>query len=117
MDNMNNMNSSMPMGGGYTMNGGNAPEYTLWLILGIIQMISLCCCNCVAFVFGLITVIMITGGNNAFKNGDMATYQSKLKTAKIVNIIGWVVMFGGVILSLVTGAFGMIGEMMSSMTY
>ena len=120
MDNMNNgmnMGNNMNMGGGYTMNGGNAPEYTLWLILGIVQMLGLCCCNCIAFGFGLGTVITISNANNAFKNGDMMTYQSKVKTAKIINLIGWAIMFGGVIISFVTGAFGMVSEMFSSMSY
>lgn len=114
---MDNMNNGMHMGGGYKMNGGNAPEYMLWLILGIVQMLGLCCCNCVAFGFGLATVLLISNANNAFKNGDMMTYQSKVKTAKIVNIIGWVIMFSGVIISLVTGAFDMVSEMMSTMMY
>lgn len=104
MDNMNNYGTSTFTQNNVTMNGGKAPGYMLWLILGIVQICSLCCCNCVMFIFGTLTVVFACIANNAFKNGDMFTYQAKLKVAKILNIIGWCIGILGWIISLVSGA-------------
>lgn len=90
--------------------GMNAPDYMLWLILGIIQIITLCCCNCVAPIFGIITVVTVIGANNKYKAGDIVGYQSSIKTAKIVNIVGWVIMFAGSIIGVASGMLSSILE-------
>lgn len=91
---------------------GNAPGYMLWLILGIAQTISTCCCcgGCVSLVFGILTMVFASQANGAFKIGDVNKYRSKLNTAKIMNIIGWVLTIGLTILGMVTGLAGTILE-------
>lgn len=106
-NNFNNVNN--------TNTGMNAPDYMLWLILGIIQIVTLCCCNCVAPIFGIITVIMVVGANNKYKTGDAFGYQKSMKTAKIINIVGWVLMFAGTIISFVTGMFSSIMDYASNL--
>lgn len=115
MNNGMNMSNGMGMGMGMGMNmnqqpttTGNAPDYMLWLILGIVQICSLCCCNCFTFIAGILTVIFVCGANNMYKIGDMMTYASKMKTAKIINIIGWALIIVSIVINIVTGIFNSI---------
>lgn len=72
-----------------TSSGQSAPDYILWLILGIVLTCTVCCCfNCAGPVFGIITIVLALMANSAFKIGNMVEYQSKIKSAKIVCIIG-----------------------------
>lgn len=87
---------------------GNAPDYMLWLVLGIVQILTLCCCNCFTFIFGIITVIFACTANTAFKQGNLNSYAEKIRLAKIMNIIGWALIAVSVILNLVTGVFSSI---------
>ena len=91
---------------------GTAPGYMLWLILGIVQTISTCCCcgGCISLVFGILTMIFAVQANGAFKVGDVMKYKSKINTAKIINIVGWVLTVGLMILGMVTGLAGAILE-------
>ena len=96
----NNMNGQMQ--------NMNAPDYMLWLILGIIQICSLCCCNCAGLIFGILTTVFVITANKAFKMGDNITYQSKMKTAKIINLIGWGLMVVGWVIEIVSGIFNSV---------
>lgn len=91
--NMNQEQSQQNNGYGMNMNNNrlsqNAPNYMLWLILGILQICTLCCCNFSGPIFGVITVVLSIISNNAFKGRDMIEYQSKIKAAKIVCIVGF----------------------------
>ena len=111
---MNQNNMGTP---NYTNNGGNAPDYMLWLILGIVQICSLCCCNCVGCVFGIITTVFVYTANNCFKNGDMMNYQSKMKTAKIINIIGWCIICFGIIMGIIGSITGAFSQFTSNLNY
>lgn len=86
-----------------TSNNGNAPEYTLWLVLGIIQIVCICCCNPFTTICGIITVVFVYAANNAYKINNTELYQSKIKSAKIVSIIGLALFVGGIILNIVLG--------------
>ena len=82
----------------------NAPNYKLWLILGIIQTcLFCCCCSVITCIFGIATIILAVTANNYFKQGNMVLYRARMKAAMIVNIIGWVVTFLGFIIGLATG--------------
>lgn len=83
----------------------NAPNYILWLVLGIVQTCSFCCCctGFVTFIFGIITIILAVVANNYFKQGNMILYRARMKAAMIVNIVGWVVMLIGFFIGLATG--------------
>ena len=72
--------------------GEKSPKYTLWLVLGIVQIVAGFCCagGLITLATGLITIINANAANTAYQIGDMATHDSKIKTAMITNIIGWV---------------------------
>lgn len=67
----------------------NAPNYILWLVLGIVQIMNICCCNPFTSVCGIITVILAIKANKEFLNGKFYEYQANMKVAKILNILGW----------------------------
>ena len=102
-NNMANMGSMAAMAGGFI--GASAPDYMLWLILGIVQICTLCCCNCTAPITGIITVILVVMGNTSYKQGNLMDYQSKMKIAKIVCGVGFGLMIIGWIISLFSGMF------------
>lgn len=110
MDNFNNQNNYNGMNNNFNqpVGQGNAPDYMLWLILGIVQICLICCCNIFSCVCGVITVIMAVQANNYFKYGDYNMYQARIKSAKIVNIIGWALIVVSIVLNIVTGVFSAI---------
>ena len=99
--------------------GESSPKYTLWLVLGIVQIVAGCCCSGGIFtlVTGILTIVFANNGNTAYKSGDMLTHDSKMKTAMIINIAGWVIAVIVFILALVTGAFQGIADAMNSYSY
>lgn len=97
------------------MGGVNAPDYMLWLILGIAQLVTMCCCNCTGLIFGGLTVFFAVKANNKYKVGDAYGHQHDIKIAKILNIVGWVLMFGGTIINFVTGTFTTVMESVKGM--
>lgn len=118
-----NMNQGMgPLQGGYggmnmgmsmqgqPMNNMDAPQYTLWLVLGIVQALSLCCCNIFCFGTGLATILIAVKANNAFKIGNIPQYQKDINTAKIVNLVGWGLLILGIIGQIFTGMFSAMAE-------
>lgn len=112
MDNFNQNNyGGMNNGFNPQMNRGNAPDYILWLILGIIQICLLCCCNLFTCMCGVITVIIAVQANKYFKCGNYAMYQGKIRSAKTVNIIGWVLMIVSLAINIFSGVFSAIVEL------
>ena len=92
---------------------GNAPDYILWLVLGIIQICLICCCNFLTCICGIFTVIFIVQSNNSFKINNYVLYQEKLKLAKILNIVGWVLIIVNIIINIFAGMFTTILEIVS----
>lgn len=94
----------------YNMNNttGSAPDYMVWLILGIVQIMLICCCNLLSLVTGILTVVFAVSANNQYKVGNMIDYQSKMKTAKIINIVGWLLMVVNFIIGFFGGLFELI---------
>ena len=72
--------------------GEKSPKYTLWLVLGIVQIVAGFCCagGIFTLVTGILTIVFANNANTAYQLGDMATHDSKIKSAMIMNIIGWV---------------------------
>ena len=68
-------------------NSGNIPGYILWLSLGILQILTLCCFNYIAVVLGIIAVILIILANSEFKNGKIIRCKKKINIAKILIVI------------------------------
>lgn len=113
MDSFNqNQNSYGGMNNGFNqqMNQGNAPDYMLWLILGIVQICLLCCCNIFTCICGIITVVMVVQANNYFKCGNYPMYQGKIRSAKIANIIGWALIILSLVINIFSGVFSAIAE-------
>lgn len=67
----------------------HAPNYMLWLILGIIQILNMCCCNPFTAVCGIITMVLAIKADKEFLKGNFYEYQTNMEVAKILNIIGW----------------------------
>lgn len=63
-------------------NTPNCPSYSMWLTLSILCAVML---NTICGIIGIVYVVM---GNNAFKAGDYAQYESNTKTMKIALLIG-----------------------------
>lgn len=83
-------------------------QYLLWLILGILQSLSICCCNWFGVVTGILTIVMVVRAKKAFQRGDMYRSMSSLKAAMIINIIGWVLLIVTSIVNIVAGTFSVI---------
>lgn len=80
------------------------PNPTLWIILNIVMIVLGCCCS-FSGIAGIIGLVFAIQGNNAVKAGDLATAQSKLKTAKILFFVSLGLFVVGNILGIVTGLF------------
>lgn len=104
-------NMGMNTNQGYTLQ--NAPDFMLWLILGLIQTISCCCGGCIALITGIITIVFACMANDCYKSNNMAVYQSKMQVAKIVNIIGWILSVLCIIASIFTGVFNKVMELVN----
>lgn len=91
-----------------TVPAQNSPDFTLWLVLGIIQICMICCCNCLSLITGTITVVLVILANNSYKAGNLADHDSKIKIAKIVNLVGWGLFVVNIIINLVGGVFSSV---------
>ena len=60
----------------------NAPDFIMLLILSITYTL---CCSLPAGVVSLVFTLM---ANSDFKSGNIAGYTSKVKTAKVIMVIG-----------------------------
>lgn len=60
----------------------NAPDFIMLLILGIAS--TLCCC----LPAGAVSLVFTIMANSDFKSGNAVGYASKVKTAKVLMIIG-----------------------------
>lgn len=89
---------------------GHGPDYTLWFVLGIIQICLICCCNIFTCICGIVTVVMIKQADEYFRMGNYTMYQARVKSAKIANIIGWALIVLGTVFSMVSGVFTTIAD-------
>lgn len=103
MDSFNQNQSNYDgMGQMPQMNTQSTPGFTKYLILSILQM--LCCCQ----ITGIIALVFTILANSAFKIGNLAEYQSKIKGAKTTLIVGLIVAAVIYIIFIIVylGAFG-----------
>ena len=96
----------------FNVGNQNAPEFTLWLVLGIVQICLICCCNLLTCVCGILTVIFISNANNFYKLGQMVEYQAKVKSAKIANLVGWGLIVVSIIFNIFAGVFDQLQSTM-----
>lgn len=88
-----------PPGGGFGGGPGGPPppelqgQLNTWFILSIVSIFFGCCLG------GIIATVMMNGAKQAFAAGNYMEAQSKLGTAKIIVIIGFVL-----------GALGLLGN-------
>ena len=68
-------------------NFGNVSGFTLWLVLGFLEII-LCCSSCFTAICGIVAVIFVFLANDAFRNGDVEKANEHMKVAKVVIIVG-----------------------------
>lgn len=93
-----------PPGGGFGGGPGGPPppelqsQLNTWFILSIISIFFGCCLG------GIIATVLTHGAKQAFAAGNYMEAQSKLGTAKIVVIIGFVL-----------GALGLIGNIVAQL--
>lgn len=80
-------------------------RYMIWLILGIAQSLSLCCCNWFGVLTGIATIVLVLKAKKEFNRGNLYKSVSNLKIAGIINIIGWVILVVVSILNLIFGTF------------
>lgn len=73
---------------------GNFPSYGTYLTLSILSFIF------TSWICGLISIIQITKGNTAYKNGDAFTYQKCVKNSKTALIVGLVIGILNIILQV-----------------
>ena len=83
---------------------GSHPSFALWLTLSIINL--LCCCQ----IMGIIALVFTIIGNNAYTIGNYSEADSKMNTAKILNIIGMIVGFFVTAIYLIFFFAGMASE-------
>lgn len=60
----------------------NAPDFIMLLILSIAS--TLCCC----LPAGAVSLVFTLMANSDFKSGNIVGYTSKVKTAKVIMVIG-----------------------------
>ena len=60
----------------------NAPDFIMLLILSIAS--TLCCC----LPAGAVSLVFTLMANSDFKSGNIAGYKSKVKSAKVILVIG-----------------------------
>lgn len=114
--NQNNFEANQQfMQGNNPMDNG-AKEYVLWLVLGIIQALSICCCNWVAVITGTITIIFAIQANSQRLMGNYYAFKKKIGVAKVVNLIGWGLMVVSIVLNLVFGLTDFIKSLFSSIS-
>ena len=91
-------------------NGGKDPntDITIWTVLGIIQIILVCCCNFTTFITGIITMVFISKAKTALYTSDVQSFTSYVKSAKIANLIGWGLMILNILLNVVLGTFSFV---------
>lgn len=91
---------------------GNAPEYTLWLIIGVALTVLGCCCCCgggfTVPIGGIVLICFACAGNSAYKRGDMLGYNKWFKAAKITIIVVVVLNILYSIIGFATGLFATI---------
>lgn len=119
--NMNYQNpNNMGMNNGYQQQNNNSglgglfgdldpnTQYIIWLVSGIIQIINICCCNVFSLVFGILTVIFCSKAKQGIYSNDRMTFEHNIKTARLLSLIGWIVIVLNVILNIALGFFSAV---------
>ena len=76
----------------------NYNDIKILRILGLLQIFSLCFCDLITGIFGIITLIYI---GKASKEKDGELKNDKIRVAKTVNIIGWFLLLITVVIEFI----------------
>lgn len=122
----------MNMGGGYNAGNGfgssfgqngntncNFPGYSTLLVAGIAQVVAPLACCCVSTLStltglcaGIVTLVLVLVANSDFQSGNTNSCMQKVGIAKIVNIVGWVIIVILVTISIILGLIGVNEELL-----
>lgn len=72
-------------------NSAPSPKYKKRIVLGIIQIV-LGMTTFVLLIPGIITLVLASSGNTAFKRGDIKKHDSLMTASLLVNILGWILL-------------------------
>ena len=86
-------------------------QYIFWLILGILQSLTLCCCNYAGIVTGLATIILLIAGKLQVNKGNINKGVKMLKIAKIINLLGWVILIVTIIVNFISGTYKFVSSL------
>lgn len=109
-----NQNNTFNNGVYYNNQSNSGLNISLWKTLSIIQIVLGCCNGLFPLACGIVSLIFMNGASNAMNMGDMATANEKFKTGKIWNIVGWVLLAIGVVISILSVIFGFAEAFFSS---
>lgn len=87
-------------------------QYMIWLISGIVQIVNICCCNVFSLVFGILTVVFASKAKQALYTGGKDEFEKQIKTARMISLIGWIVIILNVILNIALGFFSAVLDKM-----
>jgi hypothetical protein len=121
VDNYGQQNGGFGQGGFGPQNGGfnqppmgvNSPNYTLYLVLSIILILGICCCNIISLILGIIAIVTLMQANDFFKMGNMMMYEDKIRTTKILILVGYGLIVAGIVLNIAVGTFSTIASWLS----
>ena len=81
------------------------PSNTLHVVLAVINIVMICCCNPISLVLGIIALVMALG---AKKEPTLEGAKQKLKTSLILSIVGLALMVLGSIVSIIFSSIGLL---------
>ena len=82
-----------------------APNNTLHIVLAVINIVMICCCNPISLVLGIIALVMAIG---AKKETTAEGAKQKLKISLILSIVGLGLMILGSIVSFIFSSIGLL---------
>lgn len=76
----------------------NYNDIKILRILGVLQIFSLCFCDLITGISGIITLVYI---NKASRELDEEVKNSDIRIAKTINIIGWTILLITIIIEFI----------------
>lgn len=84
----------------FEANKVNAPEFVLFLVFGIVQIMLICCLQPWTCLCGILTVVFICKANNDFALNRNVDYGKHLNVAKAASVVGAITAVIGLIASI-----------------
>lgn len=90
------------------MNSKLDSDIQLLFILGIIQVLMVCCCNFMTFIAGIVTLVLVSKAKSIHGYGNQQQASNMVTKAKIANVVGWILLVLNTIINLVAGVFRVV---------